>query len=129
MASKFIDSHAHLDDQRFDKDRDEVIRSLYENEVEAVLNPGSDLNSSKEALAMAEKYPFIYAAVGCHPHDSRYMSDDHLNIFKEMAKNKKVIGIGEIGLDYYYDNSDKDKDRSLTLTSSDFCDSLYIISI
>jgi ATP-dependent Clp protease ATP-binding subunit ClpA len=107
VASKFIDSHAHLDDQRFDKDRDEVIRSLYENEVEAVLNPGSDLNSSKEALAMAEKYPFIYAAVGCHPHDSRYMSDDHLNIFKEMAKNKKVIGIGEIGLDYYYDNSDR----------------------
>jgi TatD DNase family protein len=52
VASKFIDSHAHLDDQRFDKDRDEVIRSLYENEVEAVLNPGSDLNSSKEALAM-----------------------------------------------------------------------------
>jgi TatD DNase family protein len=111
VASKFIDSHAHLDDQRFDKDRDEVIRSLYENEVEAVLNPGSDLNSSKEALAMAEKYPFIYAAVGCHPHDSRYMSDDHLNIFKEMAKNKKVIGIGEIGLDYYYDNSDRDIQR------------------
>jgi TatD DNase family protein len=111
VASKFIDSHAHLDDQRFDKDRDEVIRSLYENEVEAVLNPGSDLNSSKEALAMAEKYPFIYDAVGCHPHDSRYMSDDHLNIFKEMAKNKKVIGIGEIGLDYYYDNSDRDIQR------------------
>jgi TatD DNase family protein len=107
VASKFIDSHAHLDDRRFESDRDELISSLYANDVEAVLNPGADLNSSKKALSMAEKYPFIYAAVGCHPHDSKYMSDDILNIFREMAKNNKVIAIGEIGLDYYYDNSDR----------------------
>ena len=111
MASKFIDSHAHLDDERFEKDRDEVIDSLYGNDVEALLNPGADLNSSKEALDLAEKYPFIYAAVGIHPHDSKYMKEEHLDIFKEMAGNKKVIAIGEIGLDYYYDNSDRDVQR------------------
>ena len=111
MASKFIDSHAHLDDERFDEDRDDVIDSLYENDVQIVLNPGSDLNSSKKALALAEKYPFIYAAVGFHPHDSKYMKEEHLDIFKEMAGKKKVIAIGEIGLDYYYDNSDRDVQR------------------
>ena len=111
MASKFIDSHAHLDDERFDEDRDEVIAFLYENDVQIVLNPGSDLNSSKKALALAEKFPFIYAAVGFHPHDSKYMKEEYLDIFKEMAGNKKVIAIGEIGLDYYYDNSDRDVQR------------------
>lgn len=111
MASKFIDSHAHLDDERFDEDRDDVIDSLYENDVQIVLNPGSDLNSSKKALALAEKYPFIYAAVGFHPHDSKYMKEEYLDIFKEMAGKKKVIAIGEIGLDYYYDNSDRDVQR------------------
>ncbi len=107
MAGKFIDSHAHLDDDRFEGDRDEIINSLYDNDIEAVLNPGADLKSSKDAVLIAEKYPFIYAAVGCHPHDSKYMSDESMNIFKEMAKNNKVIAIGEIGLDYYYDNSDR----------------------
>jgi len=107
VAGKFIDSHAHLDDDRFEGDRDEIINSLYDNDIEAVLNPGADLKSSKDAVLIAEKYPFIYVAVGCHPHDSKYMSDESMNIFKEMAKNNKVIAIGEIGLDYYYDNSDR----------------------
>lgn len=112
MESKFIDSHAHLDDERFDQDREELIESLYENGIEAVLNPGADLSSSKAAVLLSDKYPFIYAAVGCHPHDSKFMNDDAMNIFRELAKNKKVIGIGEIGLDYYYDNSDRDTQRT-----------------
>lgn len=111
MASKFIDSHAHLDDRRFDEDREQLIKSLYDNDVEIVLNPGADLQTSKKALSIAEKYSFIYAAVGCHPHDTKFMNDDTMNIFKEMAKNDKVIAIGEIGLDYYYDNSDRDTQK------------------
>lgn len=111
MASKFIDSHAHLDDKRFDGDREKLIESLYDDGVEAVLVPGADLQTSGEALKIAEKYSFIYAAVGCHPHDSKYMNDEIMNIFREMAASKKVIGIGEIGLDYYYDNSDRDTQR------------------
>ena len=111
MASKFIDSHAHLDDRRFDQDREKLINSLYDNDVEIVLNPGADLQTSQKALSIAEKYPFIYAAVGCHPHDTKFMDDDTMSIFQEMAKNDKVIAIGEIGLDYYYDNSDRDIQR------------------
>ena len=111
MVSKFIDSHAHLDDKIFEMDRDELINSLYDNDIEAVLNPGADLKSSKKAVLLAEKHPFIYAAVGCHPHDTKYMNDETMNIFRNMAKNNKVIGIGEIGLDYYYDNSERDIQR------------------
>ncbi len=111
MENKFVDSHAHLDDERFNEDREELINSLYENGIETVLNPGADLNTSKAAVELADKYSFIYAAVGCHPHDSKFMNDETMNIFRELAKNKKVIGIGEIGLEYYYDNSDRDTQR------------------
>ena len=111
MVNKFIDSHAHLDDESFDQDREELINKLEENDIEIVLNPGADLETSQNAAALAEKYPFIYAAVGCHPHDSKLMDDDTMNIFRELAKNKKVIAIGEIGLDYYYDNSDRQIQR------------------
>lgn len=107
MENKFVDSHAHLDDERFEEDREELINALNENGIEMVLNPGADLNSSKSAVALAEKYSFIYAAVGCHPHDSKYMNDETMNIFRELAKSKKVVAIGEIGLDYFYDNSDR----------------------
>lgn len=107
MENKFVDSHAHLDDERFEEDREELINALNENGIEMVLNPGADLNSSKSAVTLAEKYSFIYAAVGCHPHDSKYMNDETMNIFRELAKSKKVVAIGEIGLDYFYDNSDR----------------------
>ncbi|MFA9423741.1 MAG: TatD family hydrolase [Sedimentibacter sp.] len=111
MESKFVDSHAHLDDERFDGDREELINGLNNNGIEIVLNPGADLNTSKAAVLLADKYSFIYAAVGCHPHDSKYMNDETIDIFRELAKNEKVIAIGEIGLDYFYDNSDRDVQR------------------
>lgn len=111
MVSKFIDSHAHLDDRRFDRYRDRLIKSLLENDVEAVLNPGADLKSSKKAVEIAEKYPNVYAAVGCHPHDTKYMKDETMDIFRDLAKSKKVVAIGEIGLDYHYDNSERDVQR------------------
>ncbi len=107
----FIDSHAHLDDERFDEDRDEIIKSLEKNDIELVLNPGSDLNTSKNSVLLSEKYSCIYAAVGYHPHDSKDMTDDTIEILKNMAKNEKVLAIGEIGLDYYYDNSDRETQK------------------
>lgn len=111
MENKLIDSHAHLDDDRFDSDRTEIINKLMANGIEMVLNPGADLATSKKAVKLAEEYSFIYAAVGCHPHDSKYMNEETMNIFRELSKNKKVIAIGEIGLDYYYDNSDRETQK------------------
>jgi len=110
-SNMFIDSHAHLDDERFDEDRDELIKSLNKNNIELVLNPGADLITSKNAVKLSEQYECIYAAVGCHPHDSKDMTDETIALFGTMAKKSKVLAIGEIGLDYYYDNSDRDVQR------------------
>lgn len=106
-----VDSHAHLDDERFEEDRDNIIKSLNKNNVEIVLNPGADLKTSIAAVELAEKYGIIYAAVGCHPHDSKDMTEDIIEIFRKMAQHEKVLAIGEIGLDYYYDNSDREVQR------------------
>ncbi|NLY76766.1 MAG: TatD family hydrolase [Tissierellia bacterium] len=106
-----IDSHAHLDDERFDKDRDDIIKSLYESYVELVINPGADLNSSIKAVALAEKYDNIYAAVGVHPHSASEMDQSTMDILRSFAAREKVVAIGEIGLDYYYDNSPRDVQR------------------
>lgn len=107
----YIDSHAHLDDGRFDIDRDEIIKALKDEGIEIVLNPGADLETSKKSVELANSYDCIYAAVGCHPHDSKYMTDETMDIFRELAKNNKVLAIGEIGLDYYYDNSDRETQK------------------
>ncbi len=103
-----IDSHTHLNDRRFSNDMDTVIKSLRQNGVEAVLNCGYDLESSITSVDMANKYDLIYAAVGTHPHDVKDMSVDTLREYERLSKDKKVLAIGEIGLDYYYDNSPRD---------------------
>lgn len=103
-----IDSHAHLDDRRFDKDREEIIKSLKADEVDIVINPGADFLSSVKAVSLAEKFENIYAAVGIHPHEAKAMDDNTIDILRDLAKKKKVIAIGEIGLDYHYDNSPRD---------------------
>lgn len=103
-----FDSHAHLNDIKFDKDREQVIKRAFEQGVKLIMNPGADYESSVSAIELAEKYDFIYAAVGIHPHDAKSLDDEMLNLIKEMAKNDNVKAIGEIGLDYYYDNSPRD---------------------
>lgn len=106
-----IDSHAHLDDRRFDRDRDKIIKSLEESGVELVINPGADVSSSIKAVSLAEKYPNIYAAVGVHPHDAKTMDDNTIDLLRSFTDREKVIAIGEIGLDYHYDNSPRDVQR------------------
>ncbi|KGG80877.1 hydrolase TatD [Caloranaerobacter azorensis H53214] len=103
-----IDSHAHLDDKRFDKDRDKIIKNLKDNDVSIVINPGVDLASSIKAVALAEEYENIYAAVGIHPHDAKTMDEDTIEVLKSLLKKDKVIAVGEIGLDYHYDFSPRD---------------------
>lgn len=103
-----IDSHAHLDDGRFDKDRDRLIKGLKELGIDLVINPGADLNSSIKAVSLTEKYNNIYAAVGVHPHSAKEMDGSTIEILKSFTNREKVVAIGEIGLDYYYDNSPRD---------------------
>ncbi|SCG81743.1 TatD DNase family protein [Proteiniborus sp. DW1] len=106
-----IDSHAHLDDERFDKDRDEIIKDLTNQGIELVINPGADVASSVKAVSLAKKYNNIYAAVGVHPHDAKTMDDTTIQLLSSLANNEKVVAIGEIGLDYHYDNSPRDIQR------------------
>jgi TatD DNase family protein len=103
-----IDSHAHLNDERFEEDRDILIKDLEKNGVELVLNIGFDLESSKESIDLAKKYNMIYAAIGTHPHDVKDMTEETLDAYMELSKYEKVLAIGEIGLDYHYDNSPRD---------------------
>ena len=100
-----FDSHAHLNDERFDEDREELISSLQEKGVDLVVNPGACIKTSIESIELANKYDFIYAAVGVHPHDVGELNDTAIDILRKLAtENEKVVAIGEIGLDYYYDN-------------------------
>lgn len=106
-----IDSHAHLDSQKFDGDRDAAIERAREAGVFAILNVGGDLASSRAAVALAERYDFIYAAVGVHPHDARTVTPAVLGELRALASHSKVVAIGEIGLDYYRDLSPRPVQR------------------
>ena len=106
-----IDSHAHLDDNRFDADRDRLIKSLKESGIDLIINPGSDLQTSIKAVSLAEQYENIYAAVGVHPHSAKEMDDSTIEILKSFTNRDKVVAVGEIGLDYHYDNSPRDIQR------------------
>ena len=111
----FIDSHAHLDDERYDLDRESLIESLGDNKIDLVINIGADLKTSKASVDLAKKYEHIYAVVGVHPHDAKDVTIDYREELKELAKEEKVVAIGEIGLDYYYDNSPRLIQRQIFL--------------
>ena len=97
-----FDTHAHYDDDAFDEDREEVIASLLPNGIGKVVNVGAHLLGSKRSVELANKYDFIYAAVGVHPDDAKEIDDEGIEALRGMAKDKKVVAIGEIGLDYYW---------------------------
>ena len=97
----FFDSHAHLDNPRFDEDRDAVIAAMREAGVTNMINVGCDLQTSQNSIRLAEENEGFYAAVGTHPSDSGGFTDETLAIYREMAAHEKVVAIGEIGLDYY----------------------------
>ncbi len=103
-----FDSHAHLDHKKFDVDRDRLIESLPKHDVDYVCNVGADIESSRASVALADKYDHVYAIIGIHPHTADTMTPEVLEELKELAKHPKVVAIGEIGLDYYYDNSPRD---------------------
>lgn len=106
-----IDSHVHLDDIKFDGDRHILIENFKNNNIELVINIGADLKSSVASVDLANKYSNIYAAIGVHPHSAKEVNTMVMEQLKELALNEKVIAIGEIGLDYYYDNSPRDIQR------------------
>ncbi len=99
-----FDTHAHLNDPAFDPDRETLITGLPEKGVGLVMNIGCSLASSKDCIAMAETYPFIYATVGSHPDSADEVNDAVLDEYRKMCRHEKVKAIGEIGLDYHYED-------------------------
>lgn len=106
-----FDSHAHYNDKKFDGDRDAVLSVMQENNVGLIMNSCSDLNEVPDIFAICEKYPFVYASVGIHPHEVENLTAEDMDKLKEYAKNPKVKAIGEIGLDYFYDLSPRDTQK------------------
>ena len=100
-----FDTHAHYDDEAFDADRDAVLTALPQRGVGLILNPGCDVESSRKAVTYAAAYPHVYAAVGIHPENCGGFTADDLAAIRALAQQPKVVAIGEIGLDYYWEEN------------------------
>jgi TatD DNase family protein len=111
VTAMLVDSHAHLDFSQFDDDREKVIQRAREARLVAILNVGTDLASSRAAVALAQKYDFVYAAVGVHPHDAKTVTSTVLDKLRTLARHPTVVAVGEIGLDYYRDLSPRPVQR------------------
>jgi TatD DNase family protein len=104
----FIDSHAHLDLPEFNRDRDETIQRARKNEVEKIITIGIGIKECREALRIAGSYPFVYAAIGIHPHNAKTVDLKTLDFLEKNSSNKNVVALGEMGLDFYRNLSPKE---------------------
>lgn len=122
---RLFDTHAHYDSGAFNTDRLEVLSSMPRHGVELILNPGCDPDSSRTAVALAEQFPFVYAAVGVHPSDCGPWEDGWIDELRALAANPKVKAIGEIGLDYYWkDNPPRDFQQKVFHTQMELAEEL-----
>ena len=113
MYRNIFDSHAHYTDKAFNDDRKNMLGSLKESGICGVINCGADLESSKESLKLAEEYDYIYFACGIHPEEVENLPENYVDILRNLAKHKKCVAIGEIGLDYYWCQDTKEKQKEV----------------
>ncbi|RXE59303.1 TatD family hydrolase [Acetivibrio mesophilus] len=106
-----FDSHAHYDNQRFDEDRFETIKKAYDSGVTYILNAAADMASSVETISLTREFEFVYGAVGVHPHAVSEMNDNDIATLANFTMEDKIVAIGEIGLDYYYDYSPREQQK------------------
>lgn len=109
----YFDTHAHYDSGAFNADRFEILGSMPDAKVGLIVNPGCDLESSKTAIELAERFDFVYAAVGWHPEDMDKLTDKAYAELERLAEHPKCLAIGEIGLDYYWDDTHKAEQKEL----------------
>lgn len=98
-----FETHAHYDDDRFAEDREELLQSLVQNGIGAVINSGASVDSTRATVALAKKYDHVYAAIGVHPSEIKHLDEAFMDWMKTQAVWEKTVAIGEIGLDYYWD--------------------------
>ncbi|MFZ5987133.1 MAG: TatD family hydrolase [Bacillota bacterium] len=121
-----FDTHAHFNDNRFKHDRDEAIKNAHESGVSYILNVSYNIPSLEHSVSLSRRYSYIYAAVGIHPHYSKEISDEVLSKICSLAGNKKVVAIGEIGLDYYRDLSPRDVQKKWFVRQIDLAKDLKL---
>ena len=103
-----FDTHAHYNDEKFAGDRDAVLSSMAENGIGLIMNACSDTSELPDIIGLCEKYSFIYGSAGVHPHEAEKMTENDFELIRKAAAHKKIKAIGEIGLDYFYDFSDRE---------------------
>ena len=113
MYKNIFDSHAHYTDKAFNDDRENMLGSLRESGICGVINCGADIESSVFSVELANKYNYIYAACGIHPEEADKIPENYIEILKNLARNEKCVAIGEIGLDYYWRQDNKEKQKEL----------------
>lgn len=108
---QYFDSHSHYNDEKFKEDYNNILNEIYKSGVTIIINAGADVETSKRTIEMAKKYPYMYSTVGISPNDiknSKEEIDEELEIIKELTNNEKIVAIGEIGLDYYWNKENKE---------------------
>lgn len=100
---KIFDTHAHYNDEAFDKDRDELLKSLDENGIGTVVNVGASIQSTKETLQLTRRYSFVYGSAGVHPNETGELNDGLMDWLRQITEKDKIVAVGEIGLDYYWE--------------------------
>ena len=123
---EFFDSHSHYNDERFEEDRDELIKKIYNEGIAKIINAGYSLESSKEAIKIAEDYEFMYATAGISPNDIDNFKKEDLLEIENLAKNKKVVAIGEIGLDYYWNKENKELQKQIFISQIEIANKLEL---
>ena len=119
-----IDSHLHLDDEKLRDNAEQIIKGLHEHNIEFVINNSCNLQSMIDSVELANKYHDVYATVGMHPHESSDFNDKFRALMRQLAQNDKVVAVGEIGLDYYYDLSDRQTQRDVFAEQIEIADQL-----
>ncbi len=109
-----FDTHAHYDDEQFDIDREMLLESMEANGIRRIVNIGANVESTRDAVALAQKYPFMYAAVGVHPSEAHELNKEVFDWLETMTHQDKVVAVGEIGLDYYWDKEQDVRDNQKT---------------
>ena len=108
MKPMIFESHAHYDSRKYEEDREELLNSMQENGIGTIINVGATWKSVTTGMELAQEYPFIYAALGLHPDEVGDLNEERFEILKSECQKEKVVAIGEIGLDYYWDNESHD---------------------
>ncbi len=109
--TKIFESHAHYDDEAFDQDREELLGKMQQQGIEYIINIGANIDSSKTTVDLTEKYPFLYGAVGVHPSDTAELDEQKIGWLKLQCERPKIVAVGEIGLDYYWDEPERPVQR------------------